>query len=717
MSNADADEYKIEVDSIAISLKKTGLNQVTLTLTNQQDKPVAIDIPSPDSREKEKGVFFLWGGNEEKIVYNNVQPTYQWEIKKVVGAGYDTLCTIKMSDIEQGRSSTSATAKEGKRQNPTPSASTSARRSSMNRTNFKPNKWYHTNEASIIVSYKRNGNLYTVSIANIGNKEELINIQKQSTCISPGKPFSINIQTLDNLQIKIHTSRGLVNVRATQKEYLRQSHTSTSHDENNQRQHAESEQKMARAQKLEQVTKSTSPSPVVSVDVVPKEQLGELKNRIDELESKLGTLPKQWTSFKQQYDNQLSQYETLKGSMGTISQDVEGLKNSMDNKVMPLLGEGGTYLTKAQNIVVELEKVSSTAQKKIQEIQEYREDIEPKYIETQQLEEDIRKNLAESSNLLNDIREAREDIFKIKDEIRGEIIEAQEAQIQAVVKQSELENRLKRLDEFGYQDLERKREECAGETQRAATEIQNHYLAKIAPPDAGSSSNQQQEKVLSDIFSLITKFKEFVKGKRPGYAMPKTVTAVERLLEETLQTLQLPLPKFIIPDVPSPKEYEQQQANNLAKMALTESPPEELPPEKNYTEYVKQEYWNALLAYKKELSEAKPEENLLAAQGNIDGVLKKIVGHLMDAFDKGKPVDTIPGYFNKNYLPQILDLAGFEELPIELGKTKADVRLHDIKGTKQSNYGSGVIVEEIQRGFRRKDNGTLVRKAVVIKGE
>ena len=354
--------------------------------------------------------------------------------------------------------------------------------------------------------------------------------------------------------------------------------------------------------------------------------------------------------------------------------------------------------------------------------QEYHEGIESERNSSQRLAEAIEQNLEKGLGYLKEIEQARDDIFEIKADIREEIIsKLQKTIIQAEEKQQQLKDRLAHLDEFEYRDLDRKRQEIVRQVQQAGAEIQQHYIAEMLS-DASLSSIREQTEILSAILVQVTAFKNaLVKANYSKEATLKTVTAVEYLLEETLQVLQQPLPKLNLPEVSNPREYEQQQAQNLAQLVLTAQPPEKMPPGAFYIDYVWQEYWHALLEYKKRLSEVKPEEYLFEAEGKVEGVLKDIVGNLMDAFDEHKAADNsqakVSAYFNNQYLPRILDLAAFEEITIEIGKTRADQRLHEITGTKRGNYESGVIVEVIQRGFRRKDDKTPLRKPIVIRGE
>ena len=68
-------------------------------------------------------------------------------------------------------------------------------------------------------------------------------------------------------------------------------------------------------------------------------------------------------------------------------------------------------------------------------------------------------------------------------------------------------------------------------------------------------------------------------------------------------------------------------------------------------------------------------------------------------------------------LDQLLQIVGYEVVPIEIGKTEADARVHDIQASRQTNAESGTIVEIVLPGLQRKADGEIIQKPVVIRGE
>ena len=69
------------------------------------------------------------------------------------------------------------------------------------------------------------------------------------------------------------------------------------------------------------------------------------------------------------------------------------------------------------------------------------------------------------------------------------------------------------------------------------------------------------------------------------------------------------------------------------------------------------------------------------------------------------------------HLDQCLQLVGYEVVPIEIGETQADSRVHDIQSSRQTNAESGTIVEVVLPGLQRKTDGEIIQKPVVIRGE
>ena len=76
------------------------------------------------------------------------------------------------------------------------------------------------------------------------------------------------------------------------------------------------------------------------------------------------------------------------------------------------------------------------------------------------------------------------------------------------------------------------------------------------------------------------------------------------------------------------------------------------------------------------------------------------------------PFEALPERMDK-----FLHLVGYEVVPIEVGHTKADSRVHEIQGSRQTGDEPGTIVEVVSPGLQQQGGGTIVQKPVVIRGE
>ncbi len=90
-------------------------------------------------------------------------------------------------------------------------------------------------------------------------------------------------------------------------------------------------------------------------------------------------------------------------------------------------------------------------------------------------------------------------------------------------------------------------------------------------------------------------------------------------------------------------------------------------------------------------------------------------------FIKDRLFNGVARFLSFEQLPEHLDrclqLIGYEVVPIEIGKTQADARLHDIQASRQTNAEPGTIVEVVLPGLQRKADGEIIQKPVVIRGE
>jgi len=90
-------------------------------------------------------------------------------------------------------------------------------------------------------------------------------------------------------------------------------------------------------------------------------------------------------------------------------------------------------------------------------------------------------------------------------------------------------------------------------------------------------------------------------------------------------------------------------------------------------------------------------------------------------FIKDRLFNSIARFIKFDQVPDQLDeylqLVGYEVVPIEIGKTQADARVHDIQSSQQTNDAPGTVIEVVLPGLQRIDNGEIIQKPIVIRGE
>ena len=90
-------------------------------------------------------------------------------------------------------------------------------------------------------------------------------------------------------------------------------------------------------------------------------------------------------------------------------------------------------------------------------------------------------------------------------------------------------------------------------------------------------------------------------------------------------------------------------------------------------------------------------------------------------FIKDRLFNGVARFIKFEQLPEQVDaflqIVGYKVVPIEIGKTKADARVHEIQSSRQTNAESGTIVEVVLPGLQQRADGEIVQKPVVIRGE
>ena len=146
----------------------------------------------------------------------------------------------------------------------------------------------------------------------------------------------------------------------------------------------------------------------------------------------------------------------------------------------------------------------------------------------------------------------------------------------------------------------------------------------------------------------------------------------------------------------------------------TPEPPSQNQINTRITHSVQQECQKLVDEFKKELRTCEQKSaTQLDNTANVNDSLRKFVlDHLFEGVAKLFPHDDFPPNFITT-----LNLVGLEVIPIEIGETKADPRLHDIQGTKPQPDAKDTIVEVVFPGLRDSATQQVIRKPAVIKGE
>ena len=102
-------------------------------------------------------------------------------------------------------------------------------------------------------------------------------------------------------------------------------------------------------------------------------------------------------------------------------------------------------------------------------------------------------------------------------------------------------------------------------------------------------------------------------------------------------------------------------------------------------------------------------------------IAKTEYNQFIPQFIKDRLFNGVARFIKFEQLPEQLDellrFVGYEVIPIEIGKTKTDARLHDIQSSRQTNAESGTILEVVLPGLQRRADGEIIQKPVVIRGE
>ena len=206
--------------------------------------------------------------------------------------------------------------------------------------------------------------------------------------------------------------------------------------------------------------------------------------------------------------------------------------------------------------------------------------------------------------------------------------------------------------------------------------------------------------ICDTVIAELNRFNEKLSGQE-NY----TVSIVNERLTNAITLMQ-----FKLSETPSPEKFFENQPAQLAAFALSDDPPDDI--HFSYFQVLCQAYWEDLKNFASGIPNIVEE---------VQSILDQTIILLVDGFSpEGNHNSTdveISRSFYENCLPNILQTVGLELVPIEIGQTDADARIHEIRGTSRGAFKTGVIVEILQHGLRRISDHEVVKKPVVMRGE
>ncbi|MBU0700511.1 hypothetical protein KKE26_04350, partial [bacterium] len=144
--------------------------------------------------------------------------------------------------------------------------------------------------------------------------------------------------------------------------------------------------------------------------------------------------------------------------------------------------------------------------------------------------------------------------------------------------------------------------------------------------------------------------------------------------------------------------------------------------EEEYRKDVKAKYNEYLRDIVKELKKTKGAEFVDSSkycQQEYDEFIRRdLVNVFVSAIDRlgFEKEKKIPQEVESS-LKEIFKIIGIEEIPVEIGETKADARVHTVEETKTGDYVDGAVICVHFRGIMFKSDEKVIKKPVVIRGE
>ena len=293
-------------------------------------------------------------------------------------------------------------------------------------------------------------------------------------------------------------------------------------------------------------------------------------------------------------------------------------------------------------------------------------------------------------------------------------LQSQIAQVKARLEQivpefkTEIENLKKQNAELARESSEYKeafdelKAKISGNPEQIFREAANHVLQMMFG---------QQEQTTAEILHNPKQICEMIKvelekfKQQLGEQENHTISVVYQQLAKVEELI-----RFEVSEISPPEEFRENQAKQLAELVVADEPLNEI--RYPYLGEIGSVYWEKLKAYRSKLPQALVE---------IQSILDRTVILLVDGFSPSRahnPEEVeVARSFHKNCLPNILKIMNLEWVPIEIGQTEADSRIHDIQGSQRGAYQRGVVADIIQQGVCRISDKQIIRKPVVMRGE
>lgn len=414
------------------------------------------------------------------------------------------------------------------------------------------------------------------------------------------------------------------------------------------------------------------------IERIKRDKEGELPSEVEQVIQKLITL----TGIKLPVDKKIeveSKIQEIEGDKKMDSISSEKVKRIIEDMIMRAM--------EIEEMVAKMKYEFQTMQKMKGEFYEvFAETKDAKY----QMEE-INHRMHKFENEINEIMQRIKSRMAIIDRIEPTM---------------EQDN-LKTLKDF-YEELEQK--------------VYQTYINNIFPTSSKEPSSDKKIEVMSRISKLIN---TLVNSKKLE-GDKEIVEIIKRFDERLKGKLELLHGKVAKPvfkkEIMGYEEYKKERVQKLIDSLLTEKDTSFLLDiDRSYREYVETQYKQYLMEFIKEL---KKQSSMFAQLDKTQHIVYEeflrndLIQRFIDPLDRIKIRDKDKLEEIDQVINKIFELTEIEEIPVEIGKTKADSKIHIIEGSKVGNYEDGVVIEIVSKGFRYKnDKSNVIRKPVVIRGE